>query len=1006
MRINSKSVFASRGVCGVQGLSRWLAAAVALLVVLVMGVPAAWGAAEADSQVGPTVALHADTKTEINLDGDAATYKLGKATVTGGNSSYIVVQVDSGYFTPADSAPVGASAADALDKDSKFVEGTAVAANQQYAYVAFKSSDGKASVTAQAIEDYLHNLTFTLDGDQSQSVSVTAINKSLKATSDAGTEYDVVLFNGNAYTLISEKKTWSDAYAAAKKLTFSGAQGHLLTIESEAEHNLIYRSFSGSDKRGWLGATRFTTAEQAGENKDTFTPATDGDNWYWVTGPSAGTKLWNGKTSADGSAVDGVYHNWNSGEPNASENHEGYAQYGHGTYGQWNDLSLDGGGSFNHIAGFYVEFEKSEGLDLGNCGEVSPSVKRIEVTCDRDGGKMSSSSVSKSAARSVKAVAADAGIATVADDGADDVSSEYLLTNMAYSTTLSAAEGRQLDTDTVAVKVGGKTLQQGEGYTFDESTGKLSIPAKSVTASVSIEAKVKRQVTITDDKNKALSSKTVSYGATLDKSDVDKVTKKSGYTVSSYTNKTDDSSFSFASKVTEDMTLAAQYQLNDPTVTVTPDKTKLETRDDTAKVSVSTVKPDAAEVTETISWTKDGETVSSCANATVCEISDAGSYTVTVTEDDGNGHTSSVFKTVSIAAPTVHTVTVKSSDTSSNTVSVTNGDALGADNVPDSVTKQGYTFSGWQTSDGTLFDPASTPVTSSLTVSPMWTLDKPEVSVTASPAKLESVGDKTTIATTVTVPSVEGGQVTTDYKWYKDGTLIEGVTSANYETTDYGTYTVEVTATDSATGKSSTTVKEITVAAPDARTITIIGSDGSTITVEVPNGGTVDPAKLPQLKKDGYELSGWKKADGTLFDPSKDTLTDDMTIYPVWKLLEPNVETTVSNGTIQVKVDNPAGAKIEYQWFKDGKLLAGQTGASLVDAQPGVYIVRITLTDTDGNTVTVERTVTVDAANSAATLASRSTLASTGSVLLPAAFALAAMLLAAVALLALACRLS
>ena len=985
MRITGKSV--DFGVCW---LLRCVAAVLAALMMLGMGVPSAWGVGDAgDSLSGPTVDLHVDQKTDVKADGDVPTYKLGKATVTGGASSYIVVQVDTGSFTPNVDAPTGAKAEGALNASGAYVDGGAKK-DSVYTYASFKSTDGNASVTAENVQTYLRGLTFTLSGGQEQTVTVNVVNQTMKASYN-DKQYDVTLFNGNAYTFVEntdKSNTWAEAYKAAKQTTFLGKKGHLLTVDSSSEHNLIYKSFGG--KAGFMGATRYTTAEQAAKDEDTFEPyasANEQSPWYWVTGPSAGTMiLTKGTVGAGGTGPANTYTNWNAGEPNASgSNKEGYGEYGLGSTGQWNDVANDGTYGDNgtrYANGYYVEFES---VNLNKAGAaVSAATQCVDVSYDLDDGKVASvSAVSK------------------------------ILTNGDYETTLSVAQPaqaaaaktstiaaraaraaraavpRELDVTSVKVSVGGEELSRGaDGYSFVESTGKLTIPAAKVTGAVKISAKVKRQVTITDDKGAEQGVLSLAYNAQLDKSEADKLAAKSGYTVSGY--KKSDADYELSSPVTDDMTLAAVYALDAPTVTINSNKSQLETKADKASVSVEVTKP-VAGVTEKITWTKDGQELSECAGKTTCEIGEAGTYKVEVTETDSEGKTSKTEKTVEIKAPTVRTVTVKNGDTTQE-FPVSNGDPLGADNVA-GMAKQGYTLSGWQTEDGKSFDPATTPVTGSMTISPVWTLNKPTVeNVTASPSKIESVGDKTKIATSVTPPSVEGGQVTTSYRWYKDGALIDGATGASFETTEPGTYKVEVTVTDPATGETSTAVEEVTVAAPDNHTVTIINGDGTPVTVEVPNGGTVDTSALSQVKKDGYEVSGWVKADGTPFDPSTDKLTADMTISPVWKLAEPAVEITVDRDTVQVKVDNPAGAKVEYLWFMDGKLLSGQTGATLVGAQPGVYTVRITLTDADGNTVTVERQVTVEA------------LASTGAVFLPAALVVAVALLAGAAFLALARR--
>ncbi|WP_216656884.1 InlB B-repeat-containing protein [Bifidobacterium panos] len=429
--------------------------------------PAVWAADK------PSVTLNENRKTNVQAGSDTedASYQLGNAVVTGGNSSYVVVQVDSGYFIPDAKAPGGAEPQNALDQNGEYVDGIYVDARNAYKYVTFKMDDGSASITANDLQTYLRGLKFTMDGDTKQNVSVTVVGSSLNATYN-NKEYETILYNGHAYAFIDQVKNWDEAYNAAKATTFYGAKGHLLTIESADEHNLIYKSF-GNDP-GWFGATRYTTEAYAKSNPDTFdinndSAASDyGTAWYWVTGSSAGTKILTAATATDGHAPDGVYTNWNPGEPNNSGDddpknfHEGCAQYGEGETGQWNDITYDDHSS-DHNLGFYVEFEDYSIASTGS--ESSASVERVDVSYDLDDGNVTSSNTASKA-----------------------------LVGEAFKTTLTATDkSRKLDVSSVSVSVGGKKLTA-DDYTFDATSGVLTIPADKVTGNVSVSAKVLRQV--------------------------------------------------------------------------------------------------------------------------------------------------------------------------------------------------------------------------------------------------------------------------------------------------------------------------------------------------------------------------------------------------------------------------------------------------------------------------------------------------------------------------------
>ena len=130
--------------------------------------------------------------------------------------------------------------------------------------------------------------------------------------------------------------TWTNARDAAALRTFYGLQGYLATISIQDESDLLGSQAPGA---GWIGASD---------------AALEGD-WYWVTGPEAGTLFWRG--NAGGTAYG--YEFWNAGEPNQSGD-EDYAHItapGVGLPGSWNDLSNTGAASGDYQPkGYLVEY--------------------------------------------------------------------------------------------------------------------------------------------------------------------------------------------------------------------------------------------------------------------------------------------------------------------------------------------------------------------------------------------------------------------------------------------------------------------------------------------------------------------------------------------------------------------------------------------------------------------------------------------------------------------------
>ncbi|MCK0160754.1 PA14 domain-containing protein [Allomuricauda sp. F6463D] len=170
--------------------------------------------------------------------------------------------------------------------------------------------------------------------------------------------------------------TWTAARNAAALRTFYGLQGYLATITVQDESDLLGAQAPGA---GWIGASDATT---------------EGD-WYWVTGPEAGTLFWRG--TAGGTAF--AYEFWNSGEPNQSGN-EDYAHItapGVGLDGSWNDLSNTGASSgVYQPQGYLVEYGGMPGdppypdlaatttITVENTAPTASTPEPISVYCTSD----------------------------------------------------------------------------------------------------------------------------------------------------------------------------------------------------------------------------------------------------------------------------------------------------------------------------------------------------------------------------------------------------------------------------------------------------------------------------------------------------------------------------------------------------------------------------------------------------------------------------------------------
>lgn len=135
---------------------------------------------------------------------------------------------------------------------------------------------------------------------------------------------------------VNSRLSWHDAKTAAESRAHLGAPGHLVTVNSAAEHEFLVDAFLEDHPWPlWIG---FTDSEAYGgyESFGQSNPQVDG--WVWVTGePITFTK-------------------WGSGSPDQTQVDEDAALYGsiyeeYGRLYQWNDAQPG-----DHAA-FLVEYE-------------------------------------------------------------------------------------------------------------------------------------------------------------------------------------------------------------------------------------------------------------------------------------------------------------------------------------------------------------------------------------------------------------------------------------------------------------------------------------------------------------------------------------------------------------------------------------------------------------------------------------------------------------------------
>jgi hypothetical protein len=120
--------------------------------------------------------------------------------------------------------------------------------------------------------------------------------------------------NGHYYELLPGPMNWTDLQAAANSRSYSGMQGHLVTITSQSEQDFILSTFP----------TAFTLGYRLGAIKGA-------SGWEWVTGETFS------------------YTYWMSGEPNNLGGNENNIEL---KQGKWNDIAFT-----NSMPGSIVEYE-------------------------------------------------------------------------------------------------------------------------------------------------------------------------------------------------------------------------------------------------------------------------------------------------------------------------------------------------------------------------------------------------------------------------------------------------------------------------------------------------------------------------------------------------------------------------------------------------------------------------------------------------------------------------
>ncbi len=200
------------------------------------------------------------------------------------------------------------AAEDRLSFDSALATGFGIAGS-------YNGTTGELILSGAASAAQYQQVLRTVTYENTSAAPDTTTRQIIFVIGDDFDGYSYYDTNGHYYQYVNNLVNWTTADAAADASTLGGLQGYLATITSAGENTSVTGIVAGATEP-WLGASD---------------AATEGD-WFWVSGPEAGTQFWQGNQS--GTVIGGMYENWNSGEPNDSSDSD-YARIL--STGMWRD---------------------------------------------------------------------------------------------------------------------------------------------------------------------------------------------------------------------------------------------------------------------------------------------------------------------------------------------------------------------------------------------------------------------------------------------------------------------------------------------------------------------------------------------------------------------------------------------------------------------------------------------------------------------------------------------
>ena len=201
------------------------------------------------------------------------------------------------------------------------------------------------SASADAYQTVLRSVTFSNSNDTPDTTT-----RNIAITLGSALSY-----NDHYYEYVSDRVTWSEAESAASNKTYYGLEGYLTTVTSAGENAFIASKLEGM---GWMGASdaaqegmwRWVTGPEGEEDSGA------GRYFFQQTGSSTSQATYGNTTPGGGYAIEGLYNNWASLEPNDwGSSGEDYAHFYLSAGATWNDYPT------NINVGYVVEYGGMDG---------------------------------------------------------------------------------------------------------------------------------------------------------------------------------------------------------------------------------------------------------------------------------------------------------------------------------------------------------------------------------------------------------------------------------------------------------------------------------------------------------------------------------------------------------------------------------------------------------------------------------------------------------------------